>query len=418
MGKLFRRLLAAIGRGLTVIFNAGIPLKFVLILLALAVGGVWAYTSSTMIRNVGGKADYDEAMRYIEIKDIVEDNFIDPVDRERMGQSAAAAMIAGLGDKWSSYMSPDEYRTFQLSSANEYAGIGVSILKSEYGGFQVTMVNPDSPAAQAGLNAGMLIVAVDEQSVKDMDADQVRTLIRSKLNAKFTITVDGRKEPITVDGTRTYVNPVSYRIERTGSGYIRIDNFEAGSGASAISAFEDMLSQHVTSFVIDIRDNPGGLVEEMRQLLDYLLPQGDLFVSRDKSGREDVARSDNMSLRLPMCVLLNAQTYREAEIFAAVLKEYQWATLIGEPTTGMTRSQQTIEVSDGSAIRLSTHSYLTPNRVDIAQDGGVVPDNIVYNTAPSEAASEENNDGNGTADYNNDNQLRTALTLLSTGFSG
>lgn len=416
MGRLFGRLFAAIGRGLSRVLNVGIPLKVVLILIVLITGGAVAYTSSTMIRNVGGKADYDEAMRYIEIKDLLEENFIDPVDRTSMGNAAAAAMVTGLGDKWSSFLSPDEYRTFQLSSANEYSGIGISILKVDGGGFQVTSVNAESPAALAGLNAGMVIVSVDDTDVRNMDTDEVRTLIRSNLNKKFTIGVDGRSDPITVDCTRTYVNPVSYYIERTGAGYVKISNFEAGSGEAAIAAIEDMLGQNVNTFVLDIRDNPGGLVKEMTTLLDYLLPQGELFVSRDKSGHEDVVKSDNLSLRLPMCVLINSQTFSEAEIFAAVLKEYQWATLIGEPTTGMTRTQQTIEISDGSAIRLSTHTYLTAGRVDIAQNGGVVPDTIVYNTEVSETL-EENNDGNGTASYAADAQLRTALTLLSTGFT-
>ena len=416
MGKILRRLLRKIGRGIAAIFNVGVPLKVMLILLVLFTGGAVALTSSTVIRNVGGKSDYDEAMRYIEIKDIVEDNFIDAVDRERMGQSAAAAMIAGLGDKWSRYLSADEYRTYQLSSTNEYSSIGISILKSEHGGFQVTMVNSDSPAAQAGLSAGMLITEVDGQSVKDMDADEVRTLIRSKLNTVFTITVDGRSDPIRVDCTRSYVNPVSYRIERTGAGYVKIDNFEAGSGQAAISAIENMLNGNVTSFVIDIRDNPGGLISEMATLLDYLLPQGDLFIARDKSGEEQVTKSDNMSLKMPMCVLINSQTYSEAEVFAAVLKEYHWATLIGEPTTGKTRTQHIIEISDGSAILLSTHSYLTAGGTDISQSGGVVPDTVVYNVAKEETGNEET-DSSGTSIYNDDDQLRTALTMLSTGFT-
>ena len=416
MGRILRRLLKKLGRALAALFNVGVPLKVMLILLVLFTGGAVALTSSTIIRNVGGKADYDEAMRYIEIKDIVEENFIDAVDRERMGQSAAAAMIAGLGDKWSSYMSADEYRTYQLSSSNEYTSIGISILKSEHGGFQVTMVNSDSPAARAGLSAGMLITEVDGESVKDMDADEVRTLIRSKLNTTFTITVDGRSDPIKVDCTRSYVNPVSYRIERTGAGYVKIDNFEAGSGEAAVSAIENMLNANVTSFVIDLRDTPGGLVSEMRFLLDYLLPQGILFIARDKSGREEVAKSDNLSLSTPMCVLVNSQTYSEAEIFAAVLKEYHWATLIGEPTTGKTRTQHIIEVSDGSAILLSTQSYLTPGGVDISQNG-VVPDTVVYNRTQEEIADDQNSDSNGTSIYNDDDQLRTALTMLSTGFT-
>ncbi len=417
MSRVFRRLLRKIARGVQTIFNVGVPLKITLILLIVFTAGAVALTSSTVVRRVGGKSDYDEAMRYIEIKDIVEDNFIDPVDRAKMGQSAAAAMIAGLGDKWSRFMSADEYRTYQLSSTNEYSSIGISILKSEYGGFQVTMVNSDSPAAQAGLNAGMVITEVDGESVKDLDADAVRTLIRSKLNAVFTITVDGRSDPIKVDCTRSYVNPVSYRIERTGAGYVKIDNFEAGSGKAAISAIENMLNANVTSFVIDLRDNPGGLMSEMTELLDYLLPKGDLYIARDKSGKEEVTRSDNMSLEAPMCLLVNSETYAEAEIFAAVIKEYQWAKLIGIPTTGKTRTQHIIEVSDGSAILLSTHSYLTPNGTDIAQSGGVVPDMVVYNVAKEDTGNEEDKDSTGTTMYSDDDQLRTALTMLSTGFT-
>lgn len=417
MGKLFRRILRRIGRFLAALFNVGVPLKVMVVLLLVFTGGAVALTSSTVIRNVGGKADYDEAMRYIEIKDIVEENFIDPVDRERMGQSAAAAMINGLGDKWSRYMSADEYRTYQLSSTNEYSSIGISILKSEYGGFQVTMVNSDSPAAQAGLNAGMVITQVDGEDVKDLDADAVRTMIRSKLNTSFTLTVDGRSDPIKVDCSRGYVNPVSYRIERTGAGYVKIDNFEAGSGEAAISAVENMLNANVTTFVIDLRDNPGGLLSEMTKFLDYLLPKGDLYIARDKSGREEVTKSDNMSLNAPMCVLINSETYSEAEIFAAVIKEYQWGKLIGVPTTGKTRTQHIIEVSDGSAILLSTHSYLTPNGTDIAQNGGVVPDMVVYNVQHEDTGNEEGSDSNGTTMYSDDDQLRTALTMLSTGFT-
>ena len=181
-----------------------------------------------------------------------------------------------------------------------------------------------------------------------------------------------------------------------------------------IKAFEDLLHQNVNKFVIDLRDNPGGLISELQTALDYLLPQGELFVLRDKAGREEVYQSDNSSLKTDICILINEQTYGEAEIFAAVMQESSWATVIGERTSGRTRLQQTIEISDGSAIRLSTRSFMTPNRVDIAQNLGVVPDIIVYNVVSD---LDEINEGNGMAVYASDPQLRTALERLSTGFS-
>lgn len=414
MKGIFGRMLAAIGRGLARIFNVGVPLKFVLIALIVFTGGAVAVTSSTMIKNVGGKADYAEAMRYIELKDIVEENFIDPVNRESMGYSAAAAMIAGLGDKWSAYMSPDEYKTYQLSSANEYANIGMSIIKdADHGGFQITSVNAGSPAHTAGLSVGMIIVSVDGEDVRELDTDSVRTLIRSRQNTKFTIGVSNG-DSYEVNCLTTYVNPVSYRLEKTEAGYIKLDSLEAGSGEATIAAFEDLLNQNATAFVVDLRGNPGGLLSELQEILDYLLPSGDLFVSVDKSGKETVAQSDSICLDMPMCVLVNAETFGEAEILAAVLQEYDWAIIMGEPTTGKTRTQQIIEVSDGSAIRLSTHSYLTPNRVDISLNG-VVPDSIVYNSDASATGTTEGTTGGsvGTASTSEDEQLMAALKLLS-----
>ncbi len=418
MGNLLLNLLRSIGRGLHRLFSLKLSLRVLVILLVLGIGITWVLTSSTMKKDVGGEQDYDEALRYIEIKDLIEKNYIDEVDRSHLGESAAAAMVNSLGDRWSSYMTADEYKTFQLSSSNEVAGAGISTIKQGSDGFQVTMVNMDSPAARAkpsGLSAGMLIVAIDDIDVRKMDADEFRTMIRSRLNTSFTITVAGQKDPLTVDCSRTYVNPVSYKIERTGAGNIRIESFEAGSGEAMIKAFENLLHQNVNKFVIDLRDNPGGLVSELQTALDYLLPQGELFVLRDKSGHEEIFSSDNSSLKADICILVNAQTYGEAEIFAAVMQEAGWATVIGERSSGRTRLQQTIEISDGSAIRLSTRSFMTPNRVDIAQNQGVVPDIIVYNVVSD---LDEINEGNGMAVYASDPQLRTALERLSTGFTG
>ena len=164
-----------------------------------------------------------------------------------------------------------------------------------------------------------------------------------------------------------------------------------------------------------MRGNPGGLAGEVQKFLDYLLPSGTLFYTVDREGNMDEAVSDGMCIELPMVVLINGETYAEAEVFAACMQEYQRATLFGESTTGSTRAQETIELSDGSAIRLSTRSYLTPNGVDISQKGGVVPEMILYNSDPSTAGTTQGTTGGeqGTASVSNDEQLMAALTYLS-----
>ncbi len=416
MSNIMTRLLDAIGRVISAFFNIHLKLKYVIIFCILLGCGTYALTYTTMLRNVGGKDDYDEAMRYIEIKDTIDEKFIDEVDRKSMGDSAAAAMVSGLGDNWSYYMSAEEYKTYLLSSSNDYSDIGMSIMRDESsGGFQVISVDTNSPASWAGLGSGMIITAVDGEKLASYSLDDARTLIRSKMNTKFTLEIGGGQSTIEVDCTGVNAGSVTYRLEKTGAGYVQINNFEAGSGQEAVDAIEDLLKQSAVSLVIDLRGNPGGLTTELATFLDYLLPKGEIFSEVDKNGGKIVTESDGMCVQLPMCVLVNTETFREAELCAAVLKEFQWATVMGEATTGNTRTQETIALTDGSALRLSTRSYLTPNGTDISKNGGVVPDIIVYNSDASATGTTEGTTGgeDGTASTSNDEQLMSALRLLS-----
>lgn len=399
---------------LTAILNIRIRFKYVLLAFIIFVGGAIGITYKHMLDLVGGKDDFDEAKRYIEIKDVVEEQYIDEVSRQTLGDYAAAAMVSGLADKWSYYMSADEYKTYQLNSANEYSGIGMSIMKQDDGSFQVVSVNADSPAGLAGLGAGDVITAVDGEDITSMSLDEARKLIRSKMNGKFTLGL-GRKNSIEVDCSSAYQSAVNYRLEKTEAGYIQILNFEAGSGDDAIAAVEDLLNQGAVALCIDLRGNPGGLDTECAKFLDYLLPNGTLFIETDKQGNEKVTTSDGMCIQLPMCVLVNAETFGEAEVCAAVLQEYQWATVLGEATTGKTRTQETIPLEDGSALRLSTGTYLTGNRTDISAKGGVVPDLILYNSDASATGTTDGTVGEstGVGASSNDEQLMQALKLLS-----
>ena len=408
------RLMNAVVNVLTAILNIRIRFKYVLLAFIIFVGGAIGITYKHMLDLVGGKDDFDEAKRYIEIKDVVEEQYIDEVSRQTLGDYAAAAMVSGLADKWSYYMSADEYKTFQLNSANEYAGIGMSIMKQDDGSFQVVSVNADSPAGLAGLGAGDVITSVDGEDITGMSLDEARKLIRSKMNGKFTLGL-GRKNSIEVDCSGVYQSAVNYRLEKTEAGYIQILNFEAGSGDDAIAAVEDLLNQGAVALCIDLRGNPGGLDTECAKFLDYLLPNGTLFIETDKQGKEKVTTSDGMCIQLPMCVLVNAETFGEAEVCAAVLQEYQWATVLGEATTGKTRTQETIPLEDGSALRLSTGTYLTGNRTDISAKGGVVPDLILYNSDASATGTTAGTVGEstGVGASSNDEQLMQALKLLS-----
>lgn len=413
LGRLFQRILNLIFDAFSALFNVGIRLKYVFLLLVLFAGGAVALTYTKMMNNVGGKDNYSEAMRYVELKRLVLENFIDEVDTSSMSDSSSAAIVSGLGDKWSYYMTPDEYKSYQLYSSNDYSDIGMSLIKYSGGGFQVVSVTPTTPAGNSGLTSGMVITAIDGIDVTNADIDDVRVLIRSRLNTSFPVNVG--KDVYTVNCATTYSSAVLYRLEKTEAGYIQIKNFEAGSGSDAVSAIETLLSQGAVALCIDLRGNSGGLAQEAATLLDYLLPNGELFSQVDKLGRKIVTKSDAMSLQLPMVVLINSETYGEAELFAAVIKEKGWGILMGEATTGMTRTQETFEMDDGSAIRLSTKSYLTANGTDISLAGGVIPDTIIYNSDPTTVGTTTGTLGtsDGTGNTSNDEQLIAALTYLS-----
>ena len=369
-----------------------------LIIACLAVAIVTAIlTYVAAIGGFGSKQYLDDARRYVEIEKIIDDNYIGDADYNELYNAAAAAMVKSIGDKWSYFMNAEEYEAYKLSSSNEYSGIGVSVKVNSGGEFEVFSVEESSPAANAGIAVGDIITAIDGEDVSDKTLEDVSLLIRSKVNKDFPMTLEsgGDTKTVTVACEIIYKNPVSSRLLDGNIGYIKISNFEAGSSENTKKAIEQLLQTGATSFIFDVRNNPGGLLTELVDLLDYILPEGDLFISVDKSGKETVQTSDKVSLKNKMIVLVNGNSYSAAEFFAAALQEYNWATVVGEQTTGKARSQITLELSDGSAVHISTHKYLTPNRVDLAEAGGVTPDIAVAQD-----------------DEKTDKQLETAINAL------
>ena len=369
-----------------------------LIIACLAVAIVTAIlTYVAAIGGFGSKQYLDDARRYVEIEKIIDDNYIGDADYNELYNAAAAAMVKSIGDKWSYFMNAEEYEAYKLSSSNEYSGIGVSVKVNSSGEFEVFSVEESSPAANAGIAVGDIITAIDGEDVSDKTLEDVSLLIRSKVNKDFPMTLEsgGDTKTVTVACEIIYKNPVSSRLLDGNIGYIKISNFEAGSSDNTKKAIEQLLQTGAPSFIFDVRNNPGGLLTELVDLLDYILPEGDLFISVDKSGKETVQTSDKVGLKNKMIVLVNGNSYSAAEFFAAALQEYNWATVVGEQTTGKARSQITLELSDGSAVHISTHKYLTPNRVDLAEAGGVTPDIAVAQD-----------------DEKTDKQLETAINAL------
>ena len=195
----------------------------------------------------------------------------------------------------------------------------------------------------------------------------------------MTITVLRGEEELTFDVTRKTIQVVVAQGQMLEDhiGLVTIANFDERCAAETIGAIESLVEQGAQALIFDVRFNPGGYKHELVQILDYLLPKGVLFRSVYYTGEEDQDTSDDNCLDIPMAVLMNGSSYSAAEFFAAALEEYDWAVTVGEATVGKSYFQNTLKLSDGSAVALSVGKYCTPNGVSLQDEGGLVPGILV-----------------------------------------
>jgi carboxyl-terminal processing protease len=310
------------------------------------------------------------------VRRIIDSRYVGDTDWTDIAEGAADGMIEALGDRWSYYMTASEYSAYTDRVTNTSNGIGVTIKEDEAtGGFEIISVTADSPAEAAGLVPGQIIVSAAGVSTDGMSASQLRELILAQ-DGDFTLEVlDGEERiSLTIRTDSFYASPVQYRLLDGEIGYIRIANFEQGAAENAVAAIKALEEQGMRALIFDVRSNPGGRLSELIDLLDYILPEGEIFISVDRDGSEKVYTSDEDCISFPMAVLINENTYSAAEFFAAALREYDYAAIVGQASTGKGRSQETFSLSDGSAVHISTRRYLTPNRVDLSEQGGLIPD--------------------------------------------
>lgn len=328
--------------------------------------------------DTAAQEDYHEKLD--EIVALLNEVYVDGYDTDKLGDYLAQAAVAATGDRWSYYVSAEDYDAFVESNENAYVGIGVTVESSDdlTDGVQITKVTPNSPAEEAGIEADDRIYAVEGETVESLGLDEAKNRIRGEEGTEVTLTIlrGEKKFDVTVKRASVEVEVVKYSMLDGSIGYIKINNFEANSADRTIEAIDTLREQGAKALVFDLRFNPGGRKDELVRVLDDLLPEGPLFRSVDYKGNESVDYSDADCVELPMAVLVNGDSYSAAEFFAAALQEYDWATVVGTKTCGKANYQQTFRLSDGSAVAVSTGHYQTPHGVTLA-NVGVTPDEIV-----------------------------------------
>ncbi len=311
-----------------------------------------------------------------DLESLILEKFIGEKDRVKMEDAAAQAMIGALGDRWSYYISAADYQSYQENMANSYVGIGVTILRQEKEDtLEIVKVFPGSSAEEAGLQAGDRITAVEGEPISQLGVSGAQEKIRGKEGTVVTLEIQRGEDALQVQVTRKPVEtPVATgKMLDDGIGYVRIHNFHTRCAEETIRILKQLQEEGAQSLILDLRFNPGGYVTELVDLLDYLLPEGDLFRSVDYRGKEEVYTSDASCVDLPMAVIVNADSYSAAEFFAAAMAEYDAAVVVGELTSGKGYFQQTYTMSDGSAVGLSVGKYFTPKGESLI-GVGVQPD--------------------------------------------
>ena len=315
--------------------------------------------------------------KLLELENIIDQRFIGEADLEDARDAAAQAMVKALGDRWSYYIPAEDYAAYRENKDNAFVGIGITIVVREDGmGFDILSVEPGGSAQESGILPGDILVEAAGQSVLELDAEGVKTLIRGKAGTEVTVAVLREEEKLSfsLERREIRVEVASGQMLSDQIGLIKIANFNSNCAAETIAAVETLVEQGAKGLIFDVRNNPGGYVDEMIKVLDYLLPEGVLFRDLNYKGITSERHSDESCLELPIAVLMNGNSYSAAEFFPAVLREYEWATLVGENTTGKGHYQITYRLSDGSAVNLSTGKYFTPNGVNLTEAGGLVPD--------------------------------------------
>lgn len=317
------------------------------------------------------------------IDSVLESFYFGDVDDETAKDNIYKAYLSSYGDKYTMYYTADEYKALKESTNGKFYGIGAVCQLSGEGGVLLVDVYDNGAGYQAGLRSGDMVVNVDGRDITGMELSSAVALIKGDKGTSVTLEVIRGTERLTFSAVRDAVEAktVSYTLLDNNIGYLSISQFEEVTTKQFKAAVEDLQSQGMKGLVIDIRNNPGGLLDTVVGMLKYMLPDGLIVYTEDKQGnRKEYKGQDNDEFNLPLAVIVNGNSASASEIFAGAIQDYGKGTIIGTQTYGKGIVQTVKPLTDGSAIKFTIAKYFTPKGQDI-HGKGVTPDMVVeYDT--------------------------------------
>lgn len=311
-------------------------------------------------------------MTLVQAYQIISQRFVGDYDPQESLEATLGTMVDSLGDRWSYYLTPEEAQQVKEARQNSYVGIGITVSRDDTDGLNIQSVTKGGPADEAGIKTGEIIRAVDGVAVTQENREDSIARIKGEEGSVLTLEIEGSDGARrNVEVTRKTVHGISaqWHMMDNGIGRINIYNFYSGTAEQVRAGVEELMEQGAKALVFDVRNNPGGYVTELTEILDFLLPEGTIFISQEYNGKETVYTSDASCISLPMAVLVNGESYSAAEFFAAQLRESADAVVAGTKTSGKGYSQMLFSLQDGSAIGLSTARYFTGSGVSLIGTG-------------------------------------------------
>ena len=342
------------------------------------------------------------------INQLLNSNFAGDLDEENIRNGIFRGMLEGTGDRYTSYLTANEFYRFLEHSRGTFVGIGAGVAQAQNGGVLIISPFAGSPAYKSGILPGDVITHVDGDDISEYTLETAIGMITGEAGTVVVLTIyrESENETFDMDITRAVIEvpTVSYELLEDNIGYIRLTGFEEVSRGQFIEALENLTRQGMESLIVDVRNNPGGRLDVVVAIADRLVPEGLILFMNDASGRRTDFNSSRTHLGIPMVVLINGNSASASEVLAGAVQDHGVGTLIGEQSFGKASVQDFFPLPDGSAVRMTIATYYTPNGQAI-NSYGLTPDIVVEMDA-----SDTNRLSN--LEIEDDTQLQKAIYYL------
>lgn len=397
-------------------FVKGLLCGVVLVLVCMALSmGLSRWRMSRSLGNISGDASEGKTQessltldeqkietKMEEIQSLINAYYLDGVDSTLVEEGIYQGAISGLEDPYSVYYSAEALEDMEESTSGTYSGIG-AVMSQDPETMEIYVVQcfENTPSYEAGLLAGDVVVSLNGEEIKDMDLSELVSKIKTEEGESITLGIrrDGEELEKQIERRNIEIPTVECEMLENGIGYLRILEFDTVTEEQFTAALEELEEDGMEKLIVDVRDNPGGILQVVCEVLDEMLPEGLIVYTEDKNGnREEYFSDEEHQFEKPLVVLVNENSASAAEIFSGAIQDYGLGTLVGTTTFGKGIVQRIFNLSDGTGIKLTIAKYYTPNGNDI-HEKGIEPD-VAVEMGENEEMDE------------NDPQLEEAIRIL------